>query len=148
MNEKTKIEDRLRRKEQEILTLEQKIKDAKVYVKALKDVIKLLGDEDYESVGESKLKSGSAVAQAKQVIIDRDMPVHIDDILRAMGKEITRDVKSSLTSSLAAYVRRKEIFIRTAPNTFGLLELGHKEAEAVSEEPPEGFGQTAPSPAK
>ena len=46
----------------------------------------------------------------------------------------------SLASSLAAYVRRGEIFSRPAPNTFGLLELGHLGGEEA-EEPPSGFGK-------
>jgi len=140
MSEKRKIEAKLNQKEKEIQSLTQKIKDAKVYAKALRDVLSLINKDDSENCSESKLKSGSAVAQAKQIIIDQGEPVHIDNILRAMGKEVTRDVKSSLTSSLAAYVRRKEIFVRTAPNTFGLLELGHSEVGVISDEPPSGFG--------
>ena len=42
MNERRKIEEKLRRKEQEIGALEDQIKDARVYVQALQDVLKLL----------------------------------------------------------------------------------------------------------
>lgn len=145
MSEKKKIEDKLARKLREIVNLEQKIKDAKVYVRALKDVLKMLGNDNSDELTESKLKTGSAAAQAKQIIEDAKMPLHIDQILEAMGKEITRDTKSSVTSSLAAYVRRGDIFIRTAPNTFGLIELGHTEREIVASAPPDGFGDIKPS---
>ena len=120
MSERKKIEDRLHKKELEILSLEDKIKTAKIYVQALRDILKMLGSEvSDDSDAEATLRSGSAVDQARRVILDRAVPVHIDDILVALGKEVTREAKSSLTSSLAAYVRRDEIFTRPAPNTFG-----------------------------
>ncbi|EBW9044121.1 hypothetical protein BZR70_24085, partial [Salmonella enterica subsp. enterica serovar Enteritidis] len=126
MSERKKIEDRLRKKEQEILSLEEKIKASKIYVNALRDILKMLESDDvndrYES--ESSLRVGSAVDQARHVILGKSQPVHIDDLLIALGKDPTREAKASLTSSLAAYVRRGEIFTRSAPNTFGLVELG------------------------
>jgi hypothetical protein len=68
--------------------------------------------------------------------------MHLTDILLAMGQEASRANSASLGSSLAAYVRRGEIFTRPAPNTFGLVELGHTdEAEAPVLEPPAGFGK-------
>lgn len=50
----------------------------------------------------------------------------------------------SLASSLAAYVRKGEIFTRPAPNTFGLVELGHKTIIEEEAGPPAGFGQITP----
>ena len=143
MSERKKIEDRLHKKELEILSLEDKIKTAKIYVQALRDILKMLGSEvSDDSDAEATLRSGSAVDQARRVILDRAVPVHIDDILVALGKEVTREAKSSLTSSLAAYVRRDEIFTRPAPNTFGLVELGHVASDEVSSvEPPANFGR-------
>ncbi len=141
MSERKKIEDKLRRKEQEIATFEDKIKDAKVYVKALRDVLKMLATAEVSAEEEQpQLKSGSAVAQARDAIMQNGRPLHIDDILSALGKENTRESKSSLTSSLAAYVRREEMFTRPAPNTFGLVELGHETVASPANEPPSGFG--------
>ena len=60
-----------------------------------------------------------------------------------MGKKVTRDTKASLAGSLAAYVRKGEIFTRPAPNTYGLVELGHNEHEdELEEQPPTGFGSS------
>ena len=150
MIERRKIEERLRKKEQEILSLEDKIKTAKVYVHALRDIIKMLGSDtsdDVDTDAEATLRSGSAVDQARRVILDRGVPVHIDDILTALGKDATREAKASLTSSIAAYVRRDEIFTRPAPNTFGLGELGHFASdETLDMEPPASFGQHAVIP--
>jgi len=141
VSEKKKVEDKLARKQREIDNLEQKIKDAKVYVKALKDVLRLLDGDSEESGSESKLKEGSSAAQAQQIILDAGRPLHIDDILVAMGKDLTRSTKSSVTSALAAYARRDKIFIRTAANTFGLIELGHTEEKERQAHPPENFGK-------
>ena len=140
MNERKKIEDRLRKKEQEIQELEEKIRAAKVYIGALQDVLKLLPRE----TNVVALRPGSAVAQAREIILQAGKPVHINAILEGLGKEGTREARASLTSSLASYVRRGEIFTRSAPNTYGLKELGHAQDDLTSVEPPTGFGQILP----
>ena len=145
MSERKKIEERLRKKMQEIGALEDKLKAARIYVQALQDILKLVDREDGEAKPESVLKAGSAVAQARDVILERSVPVHINEILDALGKDATREAKASLTSSLAAYVRRNEIFTRPAPNTFGLVELGHETNDENPPEPPPNFGQSPAS---
>ena len=143
MNERKKIEDRIRKKEEEIQGLEADARDARVYVKALQDVLKMLPREP-ESVGESpsaSLRPGSSVALARDIILKKAAPVHITQLLQEMGKELTRENRASLASSLAAYVRKGEIFTRPAPNKFGLVELGHTQKEEGDSEPPDDFGQ-------
>lgn len=144
MNERRKIENTLRKKEQEIQLFEEKIKEARVYVQALQDVLKIL-PKPSESV---VLRPGSAVAQARSVILKAQKPLHINTLLEQLGKDGTRAARASLTSSLAAYVRRGEIFTRSAPNTYGLIELGHQQIDDPEpSEPPSGFGQLSPAPA-
>lgn len=147
MNERRKIEDRLRRKEQEIQLLEDQIKDAKVYIQALQDVLKLLPREaDGETTPDAMLRAGSLVSQARIAIKTHGSPLHIDEILRVLGKEVTRETKAALSSSLAAYVRRSEIFTRPAPNTYGLIELNPPaERQADTGTPPPNFGEDDPS---
>jgi hypothetical protein len=140
--DRQKIQDRLRKKEQEIQALEEKLRAAKVYIQALQDVIRLMEEDDNASESvqqEASLKPGSAVAKARELILAKGTPLHISDLLLALGKESTRESRASLTSSLAAYVRRGEIFTRPAPNTFGLAELGHV-AITAEPEPPSDFG--------
>lgn len=142
MSERKAIEDRLRKKQLEIAGLEEKLKSAKIYVSALQDVLKLVSrDDDQADPAEAKLRPGSTVAQARDIILERGEPVHIDDLLAAMGKDVNRDSKASLAGSLAAYVRKEEIFTRPAPNTYGLVELGHTDIEEEEEAPPPGFGR-------
>ena len=140
MSERDRIQERLRKKEQEIQGLEERLRTARIYVQALHDVIKLLDTNKAAQPTESALKAGSAVAQARELILRQGAPVHINDLLAGLGKEMTREARASLTGSIAAYVRRGEIFTRPAPNTFGLVELGHTAIAEAAPEPPKGFG--------
>ncbi len=146
MSDRQKIADRLRKKEAEMQGLEDKLRVGRVYIQALQDVLKML-DQDGEqgTNGDAVLKAGSAVAQARDLILASRAPMHLNSLLEAMGKEATREAKASLTSSLAAYVRRGEIFTRPAPSTFGLLELGHDDEAELATEPPAEFGRSVPS---
>lgn len=143
MSERKRIEDRLRKKQAEVASLEDKIKAAKVYINALQDVLKMLGRDAHDvEEPEAKLRAGSSVAQARESILAKGEPMHIDDILGSIGKDVTSANKASLAGSLAAYVRDNDIFCRTAPNTFGLIELGHQSSgDEEEEEPPAGFGR-------
>ena len=144
MSEHQKVEDRLRRKEREIIGLEDKIKAAHVYVQALRDVLKMMNTDD--AAAPAVLRSGSAVAKAREEIMRQGIPVHISDLLKALGKDPTRENRASLTSSLSAYVRSGEIFTRPEPNTFGLVELGQTEKAEEVPIPPRGFGKDDASP--
>lgn len=141
MSERAAIKERLRKKEQEIQTLEGKLQSARIYVQALQDVLKMLEKVGDGTPTESVPRPGSLVSQARDVILKVGRPVHINELLEGVGKEATREGRASLTSSLAAYVRREEIFTRPAPNTFGLIELGHETVEEGPDpEPPSDFG--------
>ncbi len=143
MSEHDIIQDKIKKKEQEIQTLEEKLRTAKVYLNALHDISKALSKESHTNTDSAVLREGSAVTQARDLILRRGVPVHINDLLEGLGRGMTRESRASLTSSIAAYVRRGEVFTRSAPNTFGLIELGHTtsvESDGQSE-PPDGFGQ-------
>jgi len=147
MDERKAIHEKLKKKEQEIQILEEKLRAARIYVQALQDVLKLVHPDSPPDTGESAMKSGSAVAKAREIIIQRGKPININDLIEAMGKAVTRESRASLTSSIAAYVRRGDTFTRPAPNTFGLVELGHTgPSEQPTHQPPHGFGKIAPPP--
>jgi hypothetical protein len=63
LNERKKIEDRIKKKEAEIQELEIQIREGRVYIQALLDVLKMLPKEarDDESVSDSApaLRDGS-----------------------------------------------------------------------------------------
>ena len=128
MSEKSVIHDRLRKKEAEAQALEDKLRSARIYVQALTDILRAL---DGEGSSNGELKAGTMIAQARDAILKAKRPLHVDDLLTAIGRPV--DSKSSLTGSLAAYVRREEIFTRPAPNTYGLIAMR-------SDAPPPDFG--------
>jgi hypothetical protein len=139
MSERRKIEDRIRKKETEIQELEEKIHETRIYIQALQDVLKVFPKALSATASpSSELRHGSSVAKAREAILRQGVPLHINQLLQGIGKDVTRDSRISLAGSLAAYVRKGEIFTRPAPNTFGLIELGHVER---SEHPPEEFGE-------
>jgi hypothetical protein len=146
MNERRKIEERLRTKEDEIRELETRIRDAQVYVQALRDVLRILSRGPETNIRAGAPRPGSGMAKVREFILEKGRPGHVSELLEALGRPATRQARASLSGSLAAYVRKGEIFTRPNPNTFGLLELGHdNEADASPEnEPPAGFGEDEP----
>lgn len=138
MNERRRIEERVRQKEMEIQELESKSRDAKIYLQALQDVLKIIPREISHSLGAKALRPGSSVFKAREVMLSVGHPMHITDLLTALEQPVNREARASLSSSLASYVRRGEMFTRPAPNTFGLAELGHP--NVLDEDPPEDFG--------
>jgi hypothetical protein len=133
MIERATIEDRLRKKETEIQQLEDRLRTARIYVQALRDVLKAS-----DTSADSDVRPGSMLDQAREAIRKAGKPLHVSDILRAIGRP--EDSKNSLTGSLAAYVRREEIFTRPAPNTFGLVEFDQKVEAYMEPTPPSHFG--------
>ncbi len=142
MSDRRRIEERIRKKEHEIQALESNIREAKAYVQALLDVLKMfpkeVGQEFRESqTAPSSLRAGSNVFQARAAILAAGQPLHVSNILQKIGKHSDKQARISLSSQLASYVRKGEVFTRPSPNTFGLTELGHS---ARSAEPPPDFG--------
>jgi hypothetical protein len=136
------IRDSLQRiiskKEQEIADLEQRIRDARIYLQAVQDSMKALPRDVMDSDKPRELRPGTAVAKARDLIRNAGRPLHITDILKGLGKPIDKKNKLSLSGSLAGYVREGQVFNRPAPNTFGLVELGGNGSRA---ELPEDFGK-------
>jgi len=126
------------RKEEEIQGLEESIKEAKVYLQALRDVLKKFPKEASEDTPAS-LRPGSMVALARDSILQAKRALHVDEMLKMQGKELTRENRTALGGSLSAYVRKGAIFSRPGPNTFGLVELEPK--TPIDEEPPADFGR-------
>ena len=126
----------------ELLT---QILEGKSYIQALQEALKLVPRED-PSEAALELRKGSALSAARDAILAAGKPLHINDLLAALGKALDHGSRSALSGSLAAYVRNNEVFTRPAPNTFGLIELEQPgqsptlEEAVPGEEPPADFG--------
>jgi len=134
MGMREKLDEKIKRKEQEILEFEAKIREARAYIQALHEAAKLLPREEAKNGNaETMLRPGGSAYKAFKALQEAGRPLHIKDILKAIGIPNNKTNRISLGGTLARYSRNNDIFKRTAPNTFALLEGG-------DEEPPENFG--------
>ena len=76
-----------------------------------------------EEDGGPTLRPGSDLEKARNAILEAGKPLHIKDLVVAIGKEQTKENRTSLSGSIGAYVRREIIFTRPKPNTFGVTEF-------------------------
>lgn len=136
MGIREELQKRIDRKQEELQELQLKIREGTIYIQALQDTMKLLPKDGPVEIA---LRPGSNIAKARDVIKSAGKPLHINEILNALGPDVGKDKKLALTGSIGAYVRKGEIFTRPAPNTFGLAEFEQKNGR-VQEEPPERFG--------
>ena len=112
---------------EEISVLEGKISEAEGYIRGIQETLRLLprdGTNGPRTAG-VVLRPGSDVAKAADAIRTLGHAIHIKDLVSLIGKEDTKMNRAALAGSLSAYVRQGNLFARTAPNTFGLRELGH-----------------------
>ena len=115
-----------------------KVREAIAYVTGLEETLKLLPRETLSEAASTSLRADSAVAKAREAILAAGRPLHINDILKALGKAVNHDSKASLSGSIGAYARKKQVYTRPAPKTFGLLEF-EREPKLDDDLPPD-FG--------
>lgn len=126
------------KKELEIVELEQRLRDARVYLQAVQDSMKVLPREAMDASQTRELRAGTAVAKARDLIKVAGHPLHLTDILKGLGKPVDKKNKLSLSGSLSGYVRDGQIFNRPAPNTFGLIGFQNG---GGGDEIPDDFGK-------
>jgi len=89
------------RKTQEIQDLEHQIERARVYLQAIQDSIRALPREAPNSNGaraaeaDSDLRAGTRLAKAKEALLRKGAPMHINELLAAIGVEITKETRNS-----------------------------------------------------
>ena len=136
------------RKSLEINSLQTKLAEARAYYQAIQDAIKALPREDAEPHEDYSLREGTAIAEARGVLASVGHPLHILEILKRMGRPTDKPNRVSLSGSLSAYVRKNQVFRKTAPNTFSLIASagGNKNTPSESSEGfPAGFGDVIDS---
>lgn len=140
MRIRQELQKRIEKKQDEIRNLELQLAQCRAYLQALEDSVRLLPKElAAEKLSpEQILRPGSAVAKAREAILKANKPLHVNDLLKAIGRPVDKANRVSLSGSLSSYAKRGQIFTRPAPNTFGLVELNH--SEMPEDEPPEDFG--------
>jgi hypothetical protein len=154
MTSRRRVEERILKKEQEIQELEMQVREARAYIQALQDVAKFLPRDgetgNFPPDSEVSLREGSLVDKARKAIIAAGRPLHVAELLRACGRENNRKNRIGMSGSLAAYVRKNEIFTRPRPGTYGLIAMGepvvtpqhpaHSGPPTSRSVPPDDFG--------
>jgi hypothetical protein len=142
MTNRRRLEEKISKKEQEIQELEVKLREARAYIQALQDVMKMMPRESESPMSESAIREGSYVYGAREAIAKAGRPLHIVELLKATGRPNDRKNRTGMSGSLAAYVRRGEVFTRPKPNTFGLIESTPAKPSPASHRssPPDDFG--------
>jgi predicted RNase H-like nuclease (RuvC/YqgF family) len=151
MRLRTELQKEVERKGNEIRDLEAKITDlqtqvreARAYINGIQKAIKLLPPDlvhDQQIV--KTLRPGSDAAKCRDFLRSQGKPLHVVEILEGIGKENTKENRISVSGSLAHYANNNEIFVKTAPRTFGLIEFLQtaRRREESEDELPENFGK-------
>lgn len=144
MRSRDELQRKIDRKLQENKEMELKIMQNNAYIQGIQESLRFLGKEPTGRSGERakvQIKSGSAVAVIREILRKAGKPLHVNDILKEMGRPLTRNSKAAISGTLSPYVRDRNIFCRPAPNTFALIGT----AEGGNE-PPNTFGMDEDSP--
>ncbi len=121
----------------EIAKLENAIKLKQSYIQGLTDSLKYLPKADTGADAPVKLREGSDIAMARDVLIKAGKALHVTEILKQMGKEVSKNHKTSASGYLSVYARKGLFFKKTAPNTFCAMETEVPDQPTV---PPDDFG--------
>jgi hypothetical protein len=129
-----KLEDKARREKQTATEAEEKIQDLEALLSAYQDTLKMFAKET-EDQAVPELRPGSELFRVRQYIVDQGKPVDMADLLKFLNKMDNAETRNSLRGSIGRYARAGTIFVKTAPNQFGLLALGHKPSTAEVDDP-------------
>jgi hypothetical protein len=119
--------------EEKIQSIKNQIRESEIQLQVWNEALKMLPKEANGAPKKVSLRHGSDLALAREAILEAGKPLHINALLKKIGKEDTKKNRVSLSGSIAAYVRNSQVFTRPEPNTFGLLEM-----DGEKEEAPEG----------
>jgi hypothetical protein len=139
MSSRNAIERMIEKAEADQADLRKQIELKDAYIQGLKDTLRHLPKSPEKSNGRTALRAGSDIAKAREIILKDGKPMHIADLVKRLGKEVTKQNKASLSSYIGSFVRKGEYFTRPAPNTFGVVEFEPPDASA--DEPPAEFGK-------
>jgi hypothetical protein len=130
MSSREGIERAIRKKEIEILSLEKKIEGHRAFIRGLKESLRYLPTNGVEPEAQATgLRVGTMIHKVKMILETRNRALHVNEILKALGRPVDAKNRVSVAGSIGGYVRRDEIFTKEAPNTFGLKTFTKNEGE-------------------
>lgn len=138
MNLRREFEKLIEKKRAEIAEAQKAIASAESYIQAMLDAIKKLPKED---VAVSPVRAGSDVEKIREVILAAGKPLHLSEIIVALGRPDDADSKAKVAGLLGWYTSKGKVFTKTAPNTYGLVET----ATPPPPDLPTDFGSNEPA---
>jgi hypothetical protein len=72
----------------------------------------------------TKFRKGSLPDRVRAMVLSSKKPIHLSDVVKQVGPK--KATLQSVENRISALARKRAAFVRTAPRTYGLLELGHK----------------------
>ena len=117
-----RVEDKLKKERQMAAGAQEELLEVEALLSAYEEAVRLF-EKDEDAAPE--LRAGSELHRVRSYMLERRTPVGLGELLAHLGKADTAETRNSLRGSLSRYARTGSIFVKTAPNTFGLVELGH-----------------------
>jgi hypothetical protein len=149
MGVREQLEKKIENKRLEIQEYETKIREANAFLQGLQEAIRMLPRDTGSNVSTAQnLRPGSDMAKVRDFLANLGRPAYITEILEGIGKSAAKLKDSSVGNSLASYARKGEIFKRTAPNTFALINSTSVVSvdKSAKQEPPDSFGSEEQEP--
>jgi len=129
MDVSKRLENLKKRKLSEIQSLKKKRQDldaqiskCEAYIEGLRDAMRHLPKPDEDENAALRLRPDSTIGKIYRILQTKKEPMHINDLLTALGKPLDKKVRQATVGPINQYVRQGRIFSRDAPSTFGLLE--------------------------
>ncbi len=113
--------------------LDAKISKCEAYIEGLGDAMRHLPKSDEDENAALRLRAGSSIDKIYRILQAKKEPMHINDLLAALGKPTDdKKVRQATVGPINQYVRQGRIFFRDKPSIFGLREW--KKASQGTEE--------------
>jgi hypothetical protein len=125
MNLRREFEKLIEKKQAEIEDAQKAIASAEAYIQAMTDAIKKLPKDEASSL--PTVRPGSDVQKIRDAILKAGKPLHISEIIYALGRTDDVDSKAKIAGLLGWYTSKGKVFSKVAPNTFGLVETAPPE---------------------
>jgi hypothetical protein len=138
MDARKDIEKRIEKEKAKITELQNQIELSQSFIQGLQEALKILPRNGtiQSSRRGSTIREGSDMAKIRDLIRERERPMHIGEIVIGIGRENTKANRMSISGSLGRYVRKNIVFNRPRPNTFSLINM----KETTDVEIPSDFG--------
>ncbi len=113
----------------EVAELEQQLMAKRHFLEGLEEALKFIVRSSSTVDEQRPLRAGSDLAKCADILSKSGRPLYVGELLKAIGKEDTKENRLGLAGSLSQYVRAGKWFVKTGPNIFGLLSKSYTGSE-------------------